>query len=84
MLPALRDKKPLPARTLFWDVGRGWAARAGNWKVVGDPNGAQLFNLGKDLGETHDLTDGFRSKKANLIEAYEAWKKETKAAIPVS
>jgi arylsulfatase A-like enzyme len=84
LLPTLTKGTYMPERTVFWDTNRGWAARRGNWKVVGDGKGSKLYNLLKDLGETDDLSEHFKDTKKELTEAYEGWKKATKAATPVS
>jgi arylsulfatase A-like enzyme len=84
LLPSLIGDAAMPDRTLFWDTNQSWAARRGNWKVVANGKEIQLFNLLKDLGETEDLSEPFRGKKQELIDAHKAWKKETQAEAPVS
>ena len=61
-----------------------WAARKGDWKVVGGRNGSKLFNLLKDLGESRDLSDNFKTTQQALTDAYKAWKKKTQTEVPVS
>jgi len=61
----LLDDEPLPERDLYWTWNRRtnrWAVRRGDWKVVkygteepGSPGDWQLFDLGDDPGEAHDV-----------------------------
>ena len=64
LLPVLTGEGELEERTVFWQVGRGLAARRGPWKLVVElppPGGereavdrpeGRLFHLGNDPGET--------------------------------
>ncbi len=44
-------------RTLFWRYGKNVAVRRGKWKLVRQNRAEfELFDLGRDVGETRDLT----------------------------
>ncbi len=64
-----------------WELcGRG-AIRKGQWKAVfiPKPKGTekwQLYDLSKDPGEVHDLTDDFPEKLAELLVHWENYVKE--------
>ncbi|MDA0768533.1 MAG: sulfatase-like hydrolase/transferase [Verrucomicrobia bacterium] len=55
ILPVLRAEADLPERTVFWNVGKGAAARRGPWKLViegGDRKAAgSVYHLGDDPAE---------------------------------
>lgn len=70
--------KTLPARTLFWNDGRGaFAARRGPWKLVipaGKP--AELYNLTTDRGETQNVAAANPTVLSSLKAALAAWRKD--------
>ena len=74
LLPTLSKGAPMPGRMLFWETDRGWAVRSGKWKLVGNKDDGQLFNLLEDVSESKDLSDDYKEKKQELISAYKAWK----------
>ncbi len=82
LLPTLTQQGQVADRTLFWDVGRGVAARKGPWKyVVERPKGkkgakaddpiVELYDLSKDLAEKSPVENDEVS--AELKAALEAW-----------
>lgn len=82
-------KRPLPDRYLFWDLFGKMAAVHGDWKLVGQiPNHHgrfqqaipliektqfELYHLGKDLGEKHDLAGEHPEVYQDLRRRYIEW-----------
>jgi len=87
----LRGDAP-PARRMFWHfpcyVGRATPAsaiREGDSKLIEffeDGGRFELYDLGADPGETHDLAGRQPDRVRALAAALHAWQRETKAAIP--
>ena len=76
LLPILRGDAPAPSRDLFWSSGSEagwWAVRSGDWKLVGHRGSVELFDLGRDVGETDDLAERCPSKVAELTALHDAW-----------
>lgn len=77
LLPALRglERAPLPSRTLYWRYNEFWAIRSGDWKLVlpepGEP--LQLFDLGTDVVEEHDLAAKHPDVVQRLTADWRAW-----------
>lgn len=77
-----------PHDTLYWRFGSQIAVRKGDWKLVkGGPlvadqgqtastDGAQLYNLADDIGETTDLAAKNPEKLKELASAWNSWNKE--------
>ncbi len=69
----------LPERYLFFELKGRVAARHGNWKIVGDLSDEKtrdrfaLYDLGKDLRETRDLSRENPEKLQQLKKALSAW-----------
>ncbi len=83
LMPILTGKSvSLGERTLFWGVGKGEAARRGDWKLVSyraKGKGAkepvvQLFNLSEDLAEEKDVSEAHPDIVKELKDALEDWK----------
>lgn len=78
-------QKPLPERTLFFELKGKVAARRGNWKLVGDVSakehrkggmgidGLALFDLAADPGETTDLAQKYPEILDGLKKELDAW-----------
>lgn len=76
----------IPERTLFWHFphytnqgGRpSGAVREGNWLLVElyDEEKAELYDLGADIGEKHDLAQRHPERVAAMRAALDAWRKE--------
>ena len=78
-----------PHEALYWRLGEQSAIRKGDWKLVRydatlDTPGARstagakatpprLYNLARDVSETHDLAAENPEKVKELLAAYEAW-----------
>ena len=62
---------------LFWRVGKKNALRHGDWKIIRNAGGAwQLYDLAKDLSETHDLAAEHLDKVQELETTWERWSGE--------
>lgn len=64
-----------------WELCGRAAIRAGEWKAVfipapKGPHKWQLYNLGRDVGEIHDLADSQPEKLAELLDHWEQYVKE--------
>jgi arylsulfatase A-like enzyme len=79
LAPLLLRGEPLPPRKLFWAQGRDWAVRDGPWKLLNEGGAARLFDLGKDLGEQHDLSAQFPERVTTMRGDHEAWIKDVGA-----
>ena len=69
----LRDEAPQP-RTLFWKGGTFKAVRKGPWKLVIEHDGApELYHLGNDLRERHDLAASEPERLQELLGDLAKW-----------
>jgi arylsulfatase A-like enzyme len=75
LLPVLTGRK-LAQRGLFWRFGPQSAARLGDWKLVNQGSGPQLYNLAEDIHEDNDLCSGRPDKLREMQAAYDRWNKE--------
>jgi arylsulfatase A-like enzyme len=85
------EKKDAPHEALYWRFGQQIAIRKGDWKLVKAPGGggveagerggvattqgAQLYNLAKDIGEQTNLADKEPGKVKELAAAWDEWNK---------
>ena len=85
LLPFISGAKPeLPHPALYWRFGRQMAIRMGDWKLVKGPgpgdkatlDGADLYNLTKDIGEKNNLAAAEPEKVKELGAAWSAWNSE--------
>jgi arylsulfatase A-like enzyme len=85
ILPALKGETDSLHDELYWssagEKGK-WAVRSGDWKLVAEKKRIELFDLGKDLGETTDLAAKHPEVVSELTTKYNAWLDEM--ADPVS
>jgi arylsulfatase A-like enzyme len=85
------EKKEAPHEALYWRFGSQIAVRKGPWKLVKAPadgaapgalggaastEGAELYNLEKDIGETTNLAASEHEKLKELSAAWEKWNAE--------
>ncbi|RBP41420.1 arylsulfatase A-like enzyme [Roseimicrobium gellanilyticum] len=85
------EKKEAPHEALYWRFGPQIAIRKGAWKLVKGTNpesqplerrgaasveGAELYNLEKDIGETNNLAASEPEKLKELAAAWERWNSE--------
>jgi arylsulfatase A-like enzyme len=74
LLPYLTgEKNEPPHAALFWRFGKQRAVRAGDWKLTDMGDGAQLFNVTKDIGEKENLAAKEPEKLKQLEAAYKGW-----------
>lgn len=74
---ALRDRRRLANRPLYWRYGRNAAFRQGDWKIVKQNSPAfQLFHLKADSAESRDLASSEPARAAALTKAWEAWNRQ--------
>jgi arylsulfatase A-like enzyme len=90
-----------PHQALFWRFGAQMAIRQGDWKLVKAPGlatrpamlqgkatteGAELYNLALDIGETNNLAPHEPGKVKELAAAWNAWNAELvePAWVPVA
>jgi arylsulfatase A-like enzyme len=92
LLPYLTgEKSDPPHQALYWRFGQQIALRMGDWKLVKAPGGgvgageragkantegAQLYNLKRDIGETRNLADKEPEKVKELAAAWDVWNHE--------
>jgi len=84
------EKKEPPHEALYWRFGQQMAIRKGDWKLVKAPGGgveggervgiattqgAQLYNLAKDIGEQTNLAEQEPEKVKELAAAWDEWNK---------
>lgn len=91
--PMLEEEKPnRPARDLFWHYphyhGSTWtpgaAVRSGDWKLIEfyEWDKVELYHLGEDLGERHDLSQERPDKTRELRDKLHAWQRDLGAKMP--
>lgn len=90
--PLLRETGALERAELFWHYphygnqgGRpGGAIRAGDWKLIEffEDDRVELYHLGDDLEERHDLAGERPELAARLLERLRAWRQSVDAAMP--
>jgi arylsulfatase A-like enzyme len=89
------EKADRPHDALYWRFGEQIAVRKGDWKLVKAPGagaqpgalaaggattqGAQLFNLAKDIGEQSNLATQEPDKVKELSAAWDQWNKDNVA-----
>ncbi len=83
LLPALKgESATAPHEALFWKNQARWAIRSGDWKLVKSPkaaagsastDGAELYNLKDDPGETKNLAAEHPDRTKTLAEQWTAW-----------
>ncbi|CAH0046949.1 unnamed protein product [Clonostachys solani] len=91
MLPYLKGTEPRIHEADFingWETCGRAAVRNGDWKIVyipkpKGPERWQLYNLSKDPGEVHDLSEQEPDKLAALIKLWDRYVLET-GVIPLS
>lgn len=69
----LGAEQELPTRNLYWRVGKKQALRSGDWKILRDIDGWQLYNLAEDVGEAHDLAVSLPQRVQQLSAAWQQW-----------
>jgi arylsulfatase B len=62
-----------PHDALFWRLGQKNAVRQGDWKLIRDRGGWQLYNLALDIGEANDLAPLETRRVAELSSLWTRW-----------
>ena len=91
LVPLLRGEA-IAARPLYWHYPHYHpggatpysAIRSGDWRLVEffEDDRAELYNLGADPGEEHDLAATEPKKAAELRAQLNAWRTQTGAQLP--
>src|SRR5262249_37482159 len=95
LVPLLRQTGTLTRTDLFWhyphhqhyqqEGGMPYGAvRSGDFRLVEfyDDNHVELYNLGNDPGERHDLAETLPEKASELRARLHAWRNEVGAQMP--
>ena len=88
--PLLQGAQSLDREAIFWHYPHynqhpsavpSSVMRKGNWKLIEtfDPEGVELYHLGRDLSETTNLAKKEPAKLAELRKELEVWRKEVDA-----
>jgi arylsulfatase A len=85
LVPLIQNNK-MESRHAYgfcWQVGKHWAARKGNWKLLGNPyirgenlapeDSLFLVNLNNDQGETNNLANKYPEKVKELKNQFLIW-----------
>ena len=86
------QKSGAPHEALYWRFGQQMAIRKGDWKLVrsygckgvvgiehlgpASTDGAELYNLAKDIGEKNNLAEQEPAKFRELAAAWDKWNSE--------
>ncbi len=84
LLPYLKgEKSEAPHEAIFWRFGQQIAVRQGDWKLVkaqtgsgeakASTQGAELYNLANDIGETNNIAAAHPGKVAELATLWNQW-----------
>ena len=75
LIPLIDGKVTTLHDKLFWSDGPDgwWSARIGDWKMLGENDKVQLFNLAEDPAEMTNLAQKNPEKLAELRKAFDAW-----------
>jgi arylsulfatase A-like enzyme len=76
LLPLLQGESTPQPRNLFWCSGGDegwWAVRSSDWKLVGQRDKIELFDLARDVSESNDLAKSMPDKLAELTKLHDAW-----------
>jgi arylsulfatase A-like enzyme len=93
-VPLLRGESGAPHAALFWHYPHYWnggkvspysVVRAGDWKLIRfyEYDREELYNLGTDPVEAHDLAPAEPARRQELATRLDAWLKEVNAQMPV-
>lgn len=81
VLAAIKGRKPSKPRFLYWEFfekGFEQAVRYGNWKAVKAKGKLELYDLGKDLGETTDVA----AQRPDVVAKIENYLKTSRTESP--
>lgn len=79
LLPVLQGRQRQPHKYLYWHWSSNRAVRKGDWKLAWDKHEKtwELYDLGKDRTEAHDLANRHAKLVAELTAKWNAWAKKT-------
>lgn len=91
------ENKPSVHDIAYWQLGKQWVVRQGDWKLVANPvdpspsksslvfpeDGLFLSNLKTDASESKNLAAQYPEKVKELIGIYEKWAYAIKENIPI-
>ena len=82
LLPCLTGDASSPHPSLYFSFRSHAALRMGDWKIVREKPDQrwQLFNLSKDIGESHDLAATRPEKLHQLKAEFQSWEKQFQAS----
>jgi arylsulfatase A-like enzyme len=95
LLPTLNDNIPPAHEAMHWQLGRQWAVRKGDWKLIGHPvdpadrnsldpvkDALFLSNMKIDSTESKNLADAYPEMVDSLIQAYLDWEHGNLESVP--
>ncbi|MHC4324192.1 MAG: sulfatase [Planctomycetota bacterium] len=93
IVPLIRQKSPLQRRAIYFHYPNyafhrgnrlGGAIREGDYKLIEyyDDGSVELYNLSKDVGEQHDLSQKLPQKARDMKEKLDQWLRTSGARMP--
>lgn len=82
MLPVFQGNIDSPRTDMFWEWRGTRAARVGDYKWVEIDDTGGLFDLSKDIGEHHDLSEEKPDVLTTIKNRWREWKREMDNADP--
>ena len=93
LMPLLKDSQKLDREALYWHFPHynvnagtkpGAAVRAGDWKLIEfyETGRRELFNVGKESGESNNLIEKNADIAKTLVEKLDAWRQSVYAQRP--
>ncbi len=73
----LLERSTIGPRTLFWQHGKNYAVRDGDWKAVANGK-RQLFNLESDLAESTNVAERNADQLQEMLQSLKAWQDDVK------
>ncbi|MBK1792114.1 sulfatase-like hydrolase/transferase [Persicirhabdus sediminis] len=82
--PAVSKQEPLAERDLFWMHTERLVMRRGDWKLIRQDGGEELYNLADDLAEANDLSASAEQQERvqQMLKDSDQWRKETAIGVP--
>ena len=75
------NKGGAPHDALYWRMGPRQAIRMGDWKMLRQDGGAELYNLRADIGEAQNLAEKQPEQLKKLEAAWSAWNAQLAAPL---
>ncbi len=94
--PVIMEHKPSGHSVSYWQLGKQWAVRQGDWKLIGNPVDPSpsmstlnfpkdrlfLSNLKTDATESKNLASEFPEKADELLKLYKKWAYSATENVP--